>query len=278
LRLLDVWTTGAVGRRNTLVSAVLDGLAVDQASDRAVFRQIADQLRSAIRDGHLTEGDRLPSEAQLMDHYGVARMTVRNALQLLEMEGLTRAEHGRGVYVRTRPPVRRLASDRFARRHRKAGKAAFTAEAEQVGAQADVDMIQISEMIAPPEIAERLDHAGPVIVRSRRYSLDGTPVEAATSYIPADLAKGTPIADPNPGPGGIYARLEDLGHTLERFTEEVSARMPTDAEARLLAMMPGVPVFRLIRTAYDLEGRAVEVCDTIMSADAYVLNYELPAH
>lgn len=260
------------------MSAVLDGLAVDQASDRAVFRQIADQLRSAIRDGHLTEGDRLPSEAQLMDHYGVARMTVRNALQLLEMEGLTRAEHGRGVYVRTRPPVRRLASDRFARRHRKAGKAAFTAEAEQVGAQADVDMIQISEMVAPPEIAERLDHAGPVIVRSRRYSLDGAPVEAATSYIPADLAKGTPIAVPNPGPGGIYARLEDLGHTLERFTEEVSARMPTDAEARLLAMMPGVPVFRLIRTAYDLEGRAVEVCDTIMSADAYVLNYELPAH
>ena len=260
------------------MSAVLDGLAVDQASDRAVFRQIADQLRSAIRDGHLTEGDRLPSEAQLMDHYGVARMTIRNALQLLEMEGLTRAEHGRGVYVRTRPPVRRLASDRFARRHRKAGKAAFTAEAEQVGAQADVDMIQISEMIASPEIAERLDHAGPVIVRSRRYSLDGTPVEAATSYIPADLAKGTPIADPNPGPGGIYARLEDLGHTLERFTEEVSARMPTQAEARLLALMPGVPVFRLIRTAYDLEGRAVEVCDTIMSADAYVLNYELPAH
>jgi GntR family transcriptional regulator len=54
--------------------------------------------------------------------------------------------------------------------------------------------------------------------------------------------------------------------------------MPTEAEARLLAMMPGVPVFRLIRTAYDLEGRAVEVCDTIISADAYILNYQLPAH
>ena len=54
--------------------------------------------------------------------------------------------------------------------------------------------------------------------------------------------------------------------------------MPTEAEARLLAMTPGVPVFRLVRTAFDMEGRAVEVCDTIMSADAYVLNYELPAH
>jgi GntR family transcriptional regulator len=260
------------------MSSVLHGLVVDPASDRAVFRQIADQLRTAVQVGRLSEGDRLPSEAQLMDHYGVARMTVRNALQLLEMEGLTRAEHGRGVYVRRRPPVRRLASDRFARRHRKEGKAAFIAESEQVGAQAVVDLIQVNERPAPPEIAERLNGTGPVIVRSRRYSLNGAPVETATSYIPADIARGTPIADPNPGPGGIYARLEDLGHTLDRFTEEVAARMPTEAEARLLAMMPGVPVFRLIRTAYDLEGRAVEVCDTIISADAYILNYQLPAH
>jgi GntR family transcriptional regulator len=260
------------------LSSVLDGLAVDPASDRAVFRQIADQLRTAIQNGRLSEGAQLPSEAALMDHYGVARMTIRNALQLLETEGLTRAEHGRGVYVRRKPPVRRLASDRFARRHRKEGKAAFLVESEQFGARPDVDMIRISEMDAPPEISERLSHSGPVIVRSRRYSLDGTPVETATSYIPADIAQGTPIADPNPGPGGIYARLEELGHTLERFTEEVTARMPTEAEVRLLALTQGVPVFRLIRTAYDVQGRAVEVCDTIMSADVYVLNYELPAH
>src|SRR6185312_5649215 len=120
------------------MSSVLDGLAVDPASDRAVFRQIADQLRSAVRNGRLNEGDRLPSEAQLMDHYRVARMTIRNALQLLEAEGLTRAEHGRGVYVRRKPPVRRIASDRFARRHRKEGKAAFLAESEQAGAIPDV--------------------------------------------------------------------------------------------------------------------------------------------
>jgi len=260
------------------MSSVLDGLAVDPGSDRAVFRQIADQLRATIQNGRLSEGDRLPSEAQLIDHYGVARMTIRNALQLLEAEGLTRAEHGRGVYVRRKPPVRRIASDRFARRHRKEGKAAFIAESEQAGAIPDVDLIKVNEMPVTTEMSRRLNHVGPVIVRSRRYSLDGIPVETATSYIPADIGRGTPIADPNPGPGGIYARLEELGHTLERFTEEVTARMPTEAEARLLAMTPGVPVFRLVRTAFDMEGRAVEVCDTIMSADAYVLNYELPAH
>ena len=162
------------------------------------------------------------------------------------------AEHGRGVYVRAVPPVRRH-PDRFAARHRKEGKAAFTVEAEQAGAAPGVDMIKVSKARPPAEIADRLklDKDAPVVVRSRRYSLDGRPVETAVSYIPADLADGTPIADPNPGPGGIYARLEESGHTLERFTEEVTTRMPTPEERRVLAMAPGVPVFRLVRTAYD---------------------------
>jgi GntR family transcriptional regulator len=253
---------------------------VDPTSDRPVYKQIADHVRDAIARGRFHEGEQLPSEAQLMEHYGVARMTVRNALRVVQDEGLTTAEHGRGVYVRSRPPVRRLASDRFAQRHRKEGKAAFLAESEQVAATPLVDMIKVTEAQPPADVADRLkipDDAAAVI-RSRRYSLDGRPVETAISYIPADLASGTPIADPNPGPGGIYARLEESGHILERFTEEVSARMPTPDEARTLALPPGVPVFRLVRTAYDRDDRPVEVCDTIMASDAYLLAYDLPAH
>ena len=253
---------------------------VDPTSDRPVYKQIADHMRTAIARGRLREGDQLPSEARMMDHYGVARMTIRSALRLLQDEGLVTAEHGRGSYVRSRPPVRRLASDRFAQRHRKEGKAAFVAEAAQAGATPSVDMIRVSEGRPSAEVADRLriNDDARVVIRSRRYSLDGKPVETAVSYIPADLAKGTPITDPNPGPGGIYARLEEQGHTLERFTEDVTARMPTPEETRLLNLPPGVPVFRLVRTAYDMDGRAVEVCDTVMAADAYQLSYELPAH
>src|SRR5215468_9389105 len=118
--------------------------AVDQSSDRAVYKQIADHLRAAITRERLRQGDQLPSEMQLMAHYGVARMTARNALRILQDEGLITAEHGRGVYVRARPPVRRLASDRFAQRHGKEGRAAFTVEAEQAGAEPAVDMITVT--------------------------------------------------------------------------------------------------------------------------------------
>src|SRR5215470_9816684 len=145
--------------------------AIDPASDRAVYRQIADHLREAIARSRLAEGEQLPSEAQLMEHYGVARMTIRNALRVLQDEGLTTAEHGRGVYVRARPPVRRLASDRFAQRHRKEGKAAFDIEAEQHGATPQVDQLTVTEAAPPAEVADRLNVSddSPVVVRSRRY-------------------------------------------------------------------------------------------------------------
>ena len=89
---------------------------VDKASDTPAFKQIAEALRFAIHEGEIAPGEKVPSESQLMEHFGVARMTVRQALAELRGEGLTFSEHGRGVFVRERPVVRRVASDRFARR------------------------------------------------------------------------------------------------------------------------------------------------------------------
>uniref|UniRef100_UPI001C115692 GntR family transcriptional regulator n=1 Tax=Streptomyces brasiliscabiei TaxID=2736302 RepID=UPI001C115692 len=187
------------------------------------------------------------------------------------------AEHGKGVFVRPRPPVRRLASDRFTRRHREQGKAAFIVEANAAGSHPQVDSLEVKEEKASQDVSTRLGSVRRVLVRRRRYLLDGRPVEFATSYLPLDIARGTPIAEPNPGPGGIYARLEELGHRLDHFEEEIRARMPSPAEVKTLRLASGVPVIHLIRTAFDTEGRAVEVCDTVMAADAYVLSYQLPA-
>ena len=84
-------------------------------------------------DGLLGPGDRVPSESQLIEHYALARMTIRQALDELKAEGLVVVEHGRSVFVRQRPSARRVASDRFMRAHREAGRAAFIAESVGVG-------------------------------------------------------------------------------------------------------------------------------------------------
>ena len=252
---------------------------IDKADDRPPYRQIAATLREAITAGRLVPGDRLPSESELVERYDVARMTARQAIQELRTEGLVVAEHGRGVFVRATPVVRRLASERFARRHREQGKAAFSVEAETTGYTASVDRIKVYEAPAPVEIAERMGLApgDTVVIRDRRYLANNEPIESAVSYVPVDLARGTAIARPDTGPGGIYARLEEAGHTLDHFREEVGARMPTPEERRALQLSPGVPVLTLVRTAYDTEGRAVEVCDTVKAAYAYVLEYDFPA-
>jgi GntR family transcriptional regulator len=101
-------------------------------------------------------------------------------------------------------------------------------------------------------------------------------MELATSYLPWAVAEGTAIAQENPGPGGIYARLEEAGHLLRRMTEELSARMPSPEEVRALHISSGVPVITLLRTAFGDDDRVLEVCDTVMVADRYVLEYDLP--
>jgi GntR family transcriptional regulator len=252
---------------------------IDPLSDRPIYRQIADVVRSRIASGELAAGDQLPSEQRLMGDFTAARGTVRQAVALLKAEGLIEVEHGRGAYVRARPPVRRLSYDRFARRHRDAGKAAYLAEMEAEHRQAQVEVIRVEQDGAPAEVAGALGLAAgdPVLVRARRYLADGQPMELATSYIPWPLAEGTAMTQPNPGPGGIYARLEEAGHVLGSFTEDVSARMPTPEETRALRLPPGVPVLHLVRTALTRDGMPVEVCDTVMAADRYVLSYALPA-
>jgi GntR family transcriptional regulator len=251
---------------------------IDRLNDRPPYRQIADHLRAAIDAGQLGPGDRLPSEAELKEHYGVARMTARQAIQELRTEGRVVAEHGRGVFVRQLPPVRRLASDRFAREHREAGKAAFLAEAERSGFRPRVDQIEVTRGEAPAFVRERLQlEGGLVLSRSRRYFADDRPVELAVSYLPLEIAEGTAIAESDTGPGGVYARLEEAGYTLERFVEEVTARMPTTEERSRLELQAGVPVIVVLRTAYDSAGRSVEVCDTVKAAPAFILEYEIKA-
>ncbi|MGH3556300.1 MAG: GntR family transcriptional regulator [Mycobacterium sp.] len=252
---------------------------VDRAVDSPPYRQIASMLREAISSGRLPPGERLPSETELIEHFGVARMTVRQAVQELRSEGLVVAEHGRGVFVRPAPQIRRLASDRFARKYRTDGSASATAEADKSESSPQVDRIALSREKPNQLAAERLrvSIGEDVVVWSRRYLADGRPVETAVSYLPSAFADDAQIAESDMGPGGIYARLEESGRPLGRFTEEVSARMPTPEERRDLQVESGVPLLSVLRTAYDTNDVAVEVCTSVKVASAYVLEYEFPA-
>ena len=251
---------------------------IDPTSDRAVYRQIADQLRDAITHGELREGGRLPSESQMSDHYGVTRMTARHALQVLQSEGLVVAQHGRGVFVRSRPPIIRLSGDRFARKDREKGMGAFVAETTRMGLTPSQEIREVTEIEPPPFVAERLGlrKGSKVVVRRRRMLADGVPMQLADSYIPATIARGTALMHTDSGTGGTYARIEERGHKLVQAREELEVRMPTLEEQKLLRLDPGVPVVSLIRTAYDSKDKPVEVFDSVVAGDKHRFVYDVP--
>ncbi|MEV6110470.1 GntR family transcriptional regulator [Streptomyces sp. NPDC051940] len=254
--------------------------AVGARSGKPKYLEIADDIAEKIRNGVLSPGESVGSETDLMDLYRVSAGPVRKAMLELRMADLIETRHGKGSFVKTRPPVTRKSSDRFRRSHRRAGKAAYIAESEQAGLLPTVRVLYIGSTEAPAAIAERLgvEPGAKVLARRRLYFSDGTPTEEATSYLPWDVAKDIPeLFAENPGGGGIYARLEDHGHTFAEFIETVRARLATKSEVNALGLSPGSPVIHLTRNALTDAGRVVEVCDTVMAADQFILDYRIPA-
>ncbi len=75
-------------------------LCCDRESHLPLYVQIATALREAIHAEQFSAGSKLPSEAQLSEHFGVARMTVRQAIGELRNAGLVTPRQGRGAIVR----------------------------------------------------------------------------------------------------------------------------------------------------------------------------------
>ncbi len=244
------------------------------SSGQPKYLQIAGELRNAITTGEYAPGARLPGENDLMVTYQVARETARKALAQLINEGIATPRRGAGVFVRAFRPVIRSGIQRLSGGSWPSGKSIWGDETE--GRNLAVDSVQVYEDTAPSHAALLLDLAEDerVIIRSRRYVLDGKPVLSSRSYLPAALVMGSPIVQADTGPGGIYARLRDLGHSPTHFREELRARMPEQAEIAELALPAGTPVVELVRTAYTEDGQAVEVNEMVADANAYVFRYD----
>jgi GntR family transcriptional regulator len=246
------------------------------ARDRP-WRLIAADLRRAIGAGEYEPGDRLPTGAELMERYGVARQTVQNAIEQLRSEGLITSTPGGRVQVRARRPIQRLARNRLSREERSEGPGTFLTDAAAGQWRPEVD-VTLRAQAADADLAQELRIAGgsEVFVRDRVMRADGVPVQLATSYLPRDLTRGTLIEQQDTGPGGIYARLEEAGHQLSYFIERVRTSAPDDVEAAELDIGRGEPVLRITRVAYGTD-RALELNHIVVLAERFELVYELPA-
>ena len=70
----------------------------EKNSQKPLYRQLADEIRRQIKDGEILPGQKLMSESEMLKEYGVGRLTIRNALQLLVSEGLLKKAQGKGTF------------------------------------------------------------------------------------------------------------------------------------------------------------------------------------
>lgn len=252
---------------------------IDRGSGLPAYRQVANDLRDKITSGEYAPGTQLPSERELVELYDVSRPTIRQAISTLRVEGLVLTEHGRGLFVRPKPTLQRLGRNRLSRREREQQRGTFMTDAH---ANKFVPRVEVTIRVdgADSRTAQLLgiDPGAPVAVRERLMFADDVPVQLSSSRLPRDLTEGTAIEQENTGPGGIYARLEEHGHTLDHFTEYVTARLPTGDEASALHLHQGTPILAVTRVAFDKNGSAVEVNDMVLPGDRYELMYVLPAN
>jgi GntR family transcriptional regulator, phosphonate transport system regulatory protein len=214
----------------------------------ALWRQIASRLQQDIGAGVYQPGGRLPTEAELSQHFRVNRHTVRRALEELSRGGLVRVEQGRGSFVAEDvldyAVEARTRFSEWIRRH----------NMEPSGR-----VLQLKETAADSQVAANLGiRPGSRVVLLERLGLaDERPVSLANHYFPANRLRG--VFDALRASSRITDALKSVGVTdyLRQLTR-VTARLPNAGEAELLRMPRNRPLLVTENINVDRAGTVVE--------------------
>jgi DNA-binding GntR family transcriptional regulator len=209
------------------------------------------RLKMALRDligKGLRPGDRLPSESELCQEYGLSRITVRQALDALAKEGAIERKQGRGTFVaapKRDEPVVYFGS--------------FTEEVAADGHRGSTRLVSAEIVEADARVAGRLAiplHRPAWKIRRVRMR-DGEPVCYQVSYVPQALLPEVSRAELRRG--SLYDRLErTLGEPLSEAEETIEAMLADPYRAALLEVDLGAPLLVLERVVFARSGRTVE--------------------
>jgi GntR family transcriptional regulator len=211
-------------------------LVVDHHSPIPLHYQVQRQIREAIVSGRLAPGDALPPESDLATQAGIARGTIRQALDTLVREGMIERHRPRGTFV-TVPPSR------------PAGR--FLFEPAAAAPAPRTRLLKLETVTASADDAETLGLANgaSVISISVLRLQDDRPIALDRSLVPADLLVGLKAADVRGE--DLYTVMEQrYGIRVSRATEELQPEVFDAETAKQLGTPEGHAGFVVVRCTY----------------------------
>lgn len=211
-------------------------------------------------DSEFSVGEILPNERDLAARFGVARATLRQALEQLELEG--RLQRRRGVGTTVAPP--------------RVGVAVGTEQHIWPGMAGDAWQPVDSVIEAPPAaVAAALEtgHGEPVHTVRRSRMTHGQPVAAELLYIPQSSVPDLSAIDAPSGAARARAVLRELQRLeLEGQDSAVELGSARADDAKELDRLPGAPVL-VVTTRFFAEGRTAALSVATYRADTCRLTF-----
>lgn len=223
-----------------------------ETTTRTLSETVAADLRQRIARGEWANGDRLPSEHALSEHYGVSRATIRTALQDLESRGMTVTRRGVGTFVTgqaegVRADLRQLESL----------SATIGAHGRKAG------VVYRSIAVRPANERERrslqLDEDEEVLATERALSADGETVAFSHDTIPRRLLG--PDFSPTDVTGSLFELLER--HDVRAVSAVTEIHAVHDPAIGWGDDRPADPTYLLLtQLHFDRSGTPVALADT----------------
>ena len=242
-------------------------MAIDKTNSIPYHIQVRNEILNAIRSGEYTSGDRLASERELQDKYGISRLTVRAALATLERDGIIYSRQGKGRYVTQAYFDQQLMH-----------LSGFSQDMQQVGIKPGSHLIFKGEIPAPTRVAESLQivpgtHIAHII---RVRCADNQPMAIEDAHLPLSLCPD--ILEMDFEKGSIYAYLNSRGLRPVKAAQSLKADNPTREERQLLNLKENIPVMRMKRTTSLVNMVPIEYVESVYRSDKYQFNVILTLH
>lgn len=234
------------------------GQTVQRQTGVALWRQIADRIRTSINQGDFDDTGMVPPETMLATQFGVNRHTVRSALAALAQEGIVRAVQGRGTLIERKERLNFPISKRT-RFSQGIGDQAREARSVLVAASRETATAEVARWL-------KLAHGADVVRLETIGRADQRPVSRATSWFPAE--RFADIAEIYRNTGSITKAFRELGVAdYIRVVTEITAAHAEESDLADLELSPGAIVMTTRALNADLDGEPVQYSISRFAAD-----------